>query len=257
LHLFEKTQPCAGFFYGLARWGQKTQTLQMCGRFALTLPMDAMASLFSATQVRSVFEAPRYNIAPTQMIPTVVNFADERQIVDMRWGFIPHWYSSPTDGPLLINARSETIDEKPAFKGAFERRRCLVPASGFYEWHREKGKGKEPFYISSQCDDLMSFGAVWQAWTSPEGARNITVAMITQAAGPEIAPIHHREPVVIHPKDHAAWLGEEDRQLDMFQSNGEQGYFQSHRVSTEVNGSRSDHAGLMAPLDDEMTNSES
>jgi putative SOS response-associated peptidase YedK len=229
----------------------------MCGRFTLLEPVDAMASQFMATQVRSEFETPRFNIAPTQIIPAVVFYLGERQIVDMRWGFIPHWYKSPSDGPLLINARSETIDEKPAFRGAFETRRCLIPASGFYEWHREKGKGKEPYYIESQRNEMMAFGAIWQAWTNPDGERHITVAMITQAAGPQIAPIHHREPVVIAPNNQSVWLGQTDDQiLDVFQPDGKTGYFKSHRVSTEVNGARSDHKGLMAPLLDDLTDSE-
>ena len=228
----------------------------MCGRFALTLPMDAMAGLFNASIVRSQFEAPRYNIAPTTYIPVVVNFAQKTQIVDMRWGFIPNWYKSASDGPLLINARSETITEKPAFRAAFERRRCLIPATGFYEWHREKGKGKEPFFIQPQDGAIMAFGGIWQAWTDPEGTRSVTCSMITQTAGADIESIHHREPLVIAPDNYARWL-EEENPSDMFHPEGLNGYYKSHRVGTEVNGARSDHAGLMAPIEGKLTNSDS
>ena len=113
----------------------------MCGRFSLTLPSNAVADWFDVTQVKASFE-PRYNICPTMAVPVAVTYEGVRQLVQMRWGFTPTWYKTLNGGPILINARAETIVEKPAFRSAVRKRRCLIPADGFYEWHREKGTGK-------------------------------------------------------------------------------------------------------------------
>lgn len=220
----------------------------MCGRFALTLPPEAVAGWFDAS-LKATFESPRYNICPTQMIPAVVAFGGQVQMVAMRWGFVPHWYKAPNDGPMLINARAETITEKPAFRKAVQSRRCLIPASGFYEWHNNKGVGKEPWYLRPAADELMAFGGIWQAWTSPEGLRHITCAIVTTAAGPMLDPIHHREPVTIAQPDRAAWLaGDKTVPIGLMQAAPDE-FFAVHRVSTEVNSAGHDTADLIAPID--------
>ncbi len=122
----------------------------MCGRFAITLPPDAMAQLFAAIPANDLPEVPNYNVCPTNQVH-VVRFGDAaRRLVSMRWGFIPHWYKTPNDGPLLINARAETIAEKPAFRTAARERRCLIPASGFYEWTKDEGGNRLPWYIQAR-----------------------------------------------------------------------------------------------------------
>ena len=113
----------------------------MCGRFALTLPTDAMAQIFDAAQDARLMPVPRYNICPTQKITTVTSCENGRHLVPMRWGFLPHWYAVARDGPLLINARAETISQKPAFREACRERRCLIPASGYYEWTKDTDGG--------------------------------------------------------------------------------------------------------------------
>src|SRR6056297_4086176 len=120
----------------------------MCGRMANTLPPDAMARLFDAAPDNDLPPAPRFNICPTQSVAVVTTGAAGRRYRTMRWGFVPSWYKSPTDGPLLINARAETIAEKPAFRAACRERRCLVPVSGFYEWVKDADGNRLPWYFT-------------------------------------------------------------------------------------------------------------
>ena len=223
----------------------------MCGRFALTLPTDAVAEWFGA-EIRVSFERARYNISPSQQIPVVVEYEGTRHLSEMRWGFIPHWFKNPSDGSLLINARSETIHEKPAFRSAFAKRRCLIPASGFYEWHREKGVGKEPYFIQAKSGAPMAFGAIWQAWTNPvDQARWVTVAIATTAARKTIADVHHREPVMLEQDDFEPWLRGTPNEAQALTQAEHGGEIAAFRVGKEVNSARHDHPDLMKPLDGE------
>ncbi|MEM9717042.1 MAG: SOS response-associated peptidase [Pseudomonadota bacterium] len=220
----------------------------MCGRFALTLPADAVANLFDASW-RASYDTPRYNLCPTQLVAVCVAHEGERLLTTMRWGFIPHWYKSPSDGPLLINARSETIAEKPAFGSAVRSRRCLIPASGFFEWFRDKSKPKEPWYITPKGQEAMAFAGIWQAWTSPEnGERLVTCAIVTAEASEPIAEIHHREPVVISPEHYGLWLGEEGKGAATCLGTAKPGFFAMHRVDPKVNSARHDSADLIEAL---------
>ena len=142
----------------------------MCGRFAITLPDDAMAALFDATPANDLPGVPNYNVCPTTRIHTVTSEDGHRRLRPMRWGFIPQWYKSPTDGPLLINARAETIADKPAFGQAVRKRRCVIPASGFYEWTKDDAGQRLPWFISARDGAPLVFAGVWQRWGDwPEG----------------------------------------------------------------------------------------
>ncbi len=221
----------------------------MCGRFALTLPHDAVAGFFDVRHVKTHFTEPRYNICPTQEIPVAVEFDSERYLTPMRWGFIPHWYKAPTDGPLLINARSETVAEKPAFREASASRRCLVPISGFYEWHRTAGKGKEPWYFQAAKVELIAFAGIWQAWTAPDsGERLITCAILTTDAGKRMAEIHDREPVVIEPSGFGDWLNREAVLPAAKLVSMPDIFYQRHRVSTAINGARGNDPSYIEPI---------
>jgi len=146
-------------------------------------------------------------VSPTQSVPVAVSAEDGRHLVPMRWGFVPHWAKAMNEGPLLINARAETIAEKPAFRAAARERRCLIPTDGFYEWQGEKG-AKTPWVIRPAEGGIMVFAGVWQVWRGPDEAVP-TCAIVTCAANETLAPIRHRMPVVIAPDDFALWLGEE------------------------------------------------
>ncbi len=225
----------------------------MCGRFALTLPKEAMAQLFDAVpdKLNDPVE-PRYNICPTQEVVSVVSHEGARHLVPMRWGFIPRWYKKPADGPLLINARAETIAEKPAFRDACRKRRCLIPASGFYEWTAKAEKGKEPWFIAPRTNRPLVFAGVWQSWQADaDSPRLITCAIVTTAANETLAPIHHRMPVTIAPEDYGLWLGEGDGKAASLMRPAEDSFLSAHRVDTAVNSNRVDAPDLIEPLDAE------
>jgi putative SOS response-associated peptidase YedK len=177
----------------------------MCGRYMITSSFEAMARLFEAELdlgANMIGDAERPNVSPTEAIPVVVSRDGGRRIVVMRWGLLPPWYKTPTGGPLLINARAESIADKPAFAKAVRERRCLIPADGFYEWQGEKG-AKTPYAIRPPDGGMIAFAGVWESWRGMP-----TAAIVTCAANTALAPIHERMPVVIAPEDRALWLGE-------------------------------------------------
>lgn len=179
----------------------------MCGRYMITSPFEAMTDLFEAVAAEGLGpDASRLNVSPTETVPVVVSNPDGRALVPMRWGLLPSWYKGPSDGPLLINARAESVAEKPAFRQAVRQRRCLLPANGFYEWKGEKG-AKVPFSIRRPDGGLLAFAGLWQDWGPPEG-RIATCAIVTCAANARLASVHERMPVVLAPEDWPLWLGE-------------------------------------------------
>lgn len=217
----------------------------MCGRMANTLPTDSVARLFSATPANDLPPVPDYNICPTQSVAVVTAEAG-RRLRPMRWGFIPQWYKSPTDGPLLINARSETVAEKPAFRAAVRARRCLVPVSGFYEWHRTK-QAKLPWYATRADGTPLVLGGIWQDWG--EDALP-TFAIVTTDANAAMAPIHNRLPLVIEQEDWGLWLGEEGHGAAVLMKPAGDEVLTLTRVSTAVNSNRAEGPALIEPVDD-------
>jgi len=181
----------------------------MCGRFAITLPNDAMAQVFSATPANDLPVVPNTNVCPTVPVHVVTSGGTGRRLSAMRWGFVPHWYKGLNGGPLLINARAETIAEKPAFKSACRDRRCLIPASWFYEWTTVEGR-KQPWKIGAADKSPLALAGIWQDW-GPEGERVPTCAIVTCAANDRLSELHHRMPVILKPDDWGLWLGEEGK----------------------------------------------
>jgi putative SOS response-associated peptidase YedK len=179
----------------------------MCGRYAITLPPEAMRSLFAYREQPNF--PPRYNIAPTQPVPVVRLENGARQFILMRWGFVPGWVKDPKDFPLVINIRGESVREKPSFRAAFIRRRCLMPADGFYEWHRT-GQGRQAenrAYLFRKPDrGLFAFAALWETWSAPDGSEIDTVALVNGPANGLMAAIHDRCPVILAPSDYDSWL---------------------------------------------------
>ena len=155
----------------------------------------------------------------------------------------------PNDGPLLINARAETIAEKPAFRKACRERRCLVPATGFYEWIKAADGGRDPFYIFPAEGDALAFAGVWRDWTAPDGETIPTVAIVTTAANADIAHIHHRMPVIIDADSFALWLGEAGKGASTLMKPAPDGRLHAYRVSRAVNGTKIDDASLMEPVE--------
>ncbi|MEM1431593.1 MAG: SOS response-associated peptidase [Pseudomonadota bacterium] len=219
----------------------------MCGRFVITHPDEALAKLFAATPANDLPEGTRYNVCPTQQVAVVRADAGLRHLVPMRWGFLPHWYKTPTDGPLLINARSETVAEKPAFRAAARERRCIVPATGFYEWTKDADGKRLPWYITRADGAPLAFAAVWQDWARGEESHR-TVAIVTTAAAEDIAALHHRCPVVLEPETWGKWLGEEGHGAARLMTAPAPGTLRWHRVDPQVNSNRAQGPSLIEPL---------
>jgi len=151
---------------------------------------------------------PHFNVAPTQPIPVVIRESGTRHFRLMRWGFLPAWVKDPRKFALVINARAETVLEKPSFRAAMRRRRCLLPADGYYEWQTTDGR-KRPFFIRRRDGQPIGFAGLFETWAGPNGEEVDTVAIITAAAPPEMAVLHDRVPVTIDPQDFEAWLDTE------------------------------------------------
>ena len=200
-----------------------------------------MARLFGAALANDLPQGPNYNLCPTQTVAAVTGGA-ARHLRPMRWGFIPAWYKSPTDGPLIINARADTVAAKPAFREAIRARRCILPASGFYEWSAGAGKTRLPWHITRRDGAPFAFAALWQRWGDID-----TLAAVTTEAGPDMAHIHDREPVILGPADWPLWLGEAGHGAATLMR-ASSGVIQSHRVGTEVNSNRASGAHLIDPI---------
>jgi putative SOS response-associated peptidase YedK len=213
----------------------------MCGRFAFYSPSEATAALFGASG--SVPVEARYNIAPTQYIAAVRNAeADGRELVMLRWGLIPSWARDPAIGNRMINARVETVAEKPAFRAAWRKRRCLVLADGFYEWHRE-GSVKTPYYISAADGEPFAFAALWENWNSKDSDESIqSTTLITTEADEFMATMHHRMPVVLRPESADRWLAGDDDLLKYAATYGPE--MRAWPVDRRVNNARNEGADL-------------
>ena len=177
----------------------------MCGRFAFYSPSEATTALFGV-QFDISIEA-RYNIAPTQFIPAVRNDeSNQRELVMLRWGLVPFWAKDPAIGNRMINARSETVTEKPSFRTAYKDRRCLILASGFYEWRKE-GDVKTPYFITTADESPFAFAGLWERWSSRETDETVqTTTIITAAANDFMSTLHHRMPIILQNDAANRWL---------------------------------------------------
>jgi putative SOS response-associated peptidase YedK len=185
----------------------------MCGRFAFYSPAEAAAALFGVSASLPV--EPRYNIAPTQNIAAIRNDqAGERELVMLRWGLVPFWAKDPSIGNRMINARAETVAEKPSYRNAYRHRRCIVLADGFYEWLR-RGEAKTPYFISLASGGPFALAGLWENWTDKETGESLqTTTLITTDANDFMAQLHHRMPVVLEANTATDWLAGSNELLD-------------------------------------------
>jgi putative SOS response-associated peptidase YedK len=220
----------------------------MCGRFVITSPPAALRQIFGYVEQPNF--PPRQNIAPTQPIPVVIIENNARHFRLMRWGLLPAWVEDPRKFTLLINARSETVLEKPAFKNAIKRRRCLIPADGYYEWQVSGGR-KRPHFIHRRDGTPMGLAGLAETWIGPNGEELDTVAIVTAPASADLATLHDRVPVTISPADFGRWLDcsadEAETVMTLLTAPGE-GEFVWHEVSTRVNRAANDDAQLILPI---------
>ncbi len=222
----------------------------MCGRFVRYSSAEALARRFDATP-RGEWVQGSYNVAPTQGVVAVRRGGEgRRELVVLRWGLIPHWSSGPDNRYSMINARAESVAVKPAYRDAYRRRRCLVPADGFYEWQATRGR-KQPYYIAAADGEPLGLAGVWEAWGGERGVVE-SCAIITTDANATVAPIHQRMPVVLVPEDYATWL---DPEADAATLQGllvpcDDAVLTAHPVSTRVNSPRNDDPACVDPVAD-------
>ncbi len=219
----------------------------MCGRFTLIADGAALAQQFALPAPLAV--APRYNIAPTQPVAAVRVQDGQRELTMLRWGLVPHWAHDTRSAARMINARAETVTEKPAFRTAFKYRRCLIPASGFYEW-QVTASGKQPHYFQLADGALFAFAGLWEQWAAADGSTLESCTVITTAANATVQPIHERMPVILPPAAYATWLAPDappDTLAALLQPLPAN-TMQVHRVSAYVNSPRNDDATCTAPV---------
>lgn len=178
----------------------------MCGRYTLHHPTSQVVMRFGVQEVLAAPADERYNIAPSQPIPVVVQENDKRELDAFQWGLIPSWAKDPAIGNKLINARAETLAEKPSFRNALTRRRCLIPSDGFYEWQMQEDGKRQPMYIHRRDGDLFAFAGLWEEWKDPDGRPLRTCAIITVPANDVVSGIHDRMPAMLRPDQEAQWL---------------------------------------------------
>lgn len=215
----------------------------MCGRYQLTLPLDAMQALFSFENEAEPYP-PRYNIAPTQPIHVVHAGPKGRALTLMRWGFLPSWVKDTKAFPLLINARSETAAEKPAFRNALRRRRLVVPATGFYEWRREE-TGKQPFLFTPEAP--VALAGIFETWCSPDGEEVDTVAILTASVVGTPAEYHDRMPLTVPLERLGAWLDPMNDNAAEALRLTTRAAFEASPVSKKLSNARNEGVGLLTP----------
>lgn len=219
----------------------------MCGRYASMIPPEAMADLFAL--LNSVATVPRYNIAPTQPIVAIWEAAGRREGHFARWGLVPGWVKDPREFPLLVNARAESMEEKPAFRDPLKHGRCIVPASGYYEWRTGPDKKKRPYYITRADGQPMALAGLYATWSGPDGEEVDSVATITVPANTQLSVIHHRMPAILmDAQSQDDWL--DVRDVRAHEAAGlarplDDGVLRYYPVSTRVNSAQDDDPGLI------------
>jgi putative SOS response-associated peptidase YedK len=218
----------------------------MCGRYLITSAPEAIRHLFCYAEQPNF--PPRYNVAPTQAVPIVRLAEGKRQFALVRWGLIPSWVKDPRAFSLLINARGESAVDKPAFRAAMKRRRCLFPADGFYEWKQE-GARKRPYVIRPKSGGPIAFAGLWETWTGPNGEEQETAAIVTTSANRTLSAIHDRMPVIVAPEGFDFWLSDKvDAQTAAAMiAPAPENLLEAYEISTAVNRVANDSAALLVP----------
>jgi putative SOS response-associated peptidase YedK len=222
----------------------------MCGRFTLRTPPQEVANFFGLDEVPEL--TPRYNIAPTQDV-AAVRFdpaSGRRQLSFLHWGLIPAWAAEPKTSYSTINARAETVATKPAYRQAFKKRRCLIVADGFYEWHKV-GSKKQPYRIHMKDDGPFAFAGLWERWQRGEGPALESCTIIVTSANGVLAPLHDRMPVILDPHDFDEWLDpifDDVQALEQLLLPFADAPMEAYPVSTRVNNPRSDVPECLAPM---------
>ena len=226
----------------------------MCGRFVQYSPVETVQQIFNIGTVS--FEViPNYNVAPTQKILTIIKHDNENKLEKLNWGLVPFWAKDVTIGSRMINARAETVSQKPSFRNAFRKRRCLIPADGFYEWKGEKGN-KQPYYVFIPSGEPFAFAGLWETWTGKdEESVYKSCTIITTAASESIREIHHRMPVILDSDFYEKWLNAEiqdPKELEIILQDGLIHDMKYYPVSTLVNSVKNNDPNCIKPIDEKL-----
>jgi putative SOS response-associated peptidase YedK len=227
----------------------------MCGRFVSTTPPDQLAAYFGADGMGERLNEPAYNVAPTNGVETVVTLGAERRLELFRWGLVPFWAKDLAIGNRMINARSETIATKNAFRRSFKKKRCIIPADGFYEWKKLEGrKNKQPFYIQRPDGEPYAFAGLWDEWTDPEDEDRIlrSCTIITGEPNRTMAELHHRMPIILPPAAWDEWLDpthDDVESLATLLVPSAEELISFEPVSTDVNNPRNKGSHLIEPIE--------
>lgn len=192
----------------------------MCGRYTITISLEELLLRFHIDGEFTLYHRPRYNVAPGQLVPAVINDGQRNRIGELKWGLVPQWAKEESIGAKMMNARAETVAEKPAYRLPFERKRCVIPADGFYEWKKKDGgKSKQPMRIVLKDEAVFAMAGLYDTWTAPDGRKISTCTIVTTAPNRLMADIHDRMPVILRPEHEALWLDrgvrETSRLLDL------------------------------------------
>jgi putative SOS response-associated peptidase YedK len=220
----------------------------MCGRFVLTADGSQLQLAFDLNAAPDPL-APRFNIAPSQPIAVITN-DNPHDLTYFKWGLVPSWSKDPAMGNKMINARSETAFEKPAFRSAFKRRRCLIPADGFFEWQKREG-GKVPMFIHMDDYSVFAFAGLWEVWYSPDGGELRTATILTTSPNELMSSIHDRMPVILERKDYEQWLAPGDQKSESLMplmKSFDTNRMAAHAVSTYVNSPGNDSPETIEPI---------
>lgn len=223
----------------------------MCGRFTLSTPASQLIELFQVREFPDL--VPHYNIAPTQLVISIRQTDGQRTADRMRWGLVPSWAKDVSIGNRLINARSETAAQKPSFRSAYAKRRCLIPTDGFYEWEKTAARTKQPWFIHHPERQPFAFAGLWESWRprdAKDQQRLLSCTILTTAANADLADIHDRMPVIISANNYESWLSEDasaEHLAELTQPSAA-GTLQRYRVSTIVNRPAHDSSDCVAPL---------
>lgn len=221
----------------------------MCGRFTQSAPWEKVKKEFAAKTPESNLFQPRYNIAPAQIVPVVRDAESERIISTLKWGLVPSWSKDADIGNRMINARAETLTEKPSFREAFSKRRCLIPTSGFYEWAKTDSGAKQPFYFYLKEKEVFGFAGLWEEWIDKESGELLeTFTIITTQANDVLKPVHDRMPVIVKATNYDEWLDpkiKDTEKLEKLLAPYPANEMDSHTVSKAVNSPTADSPELI------------
>ena len=220
----------------------------MCGRYVLNADGKTIQQIFNLESVPTI--EPRYNIAPSQPVMAITN-EDPQNATHLQWGLIPSWSKDPKIGYKMINARSETAHEKPSFRAAFKRRRCIIPATGFYEWAKMDDGRKAPHLIYVGDHEVFAFAGLWEIWHSPDGEEIRTCTILTGEPNDKIKPLHHRMAVILHQDDYDTWLSPDELPTQVLMPllrTYEAERMDAYEVSTRVNAPKHDGPENIVPV---------